>query len=240
MNKNEYIVGIIGGMGSYATADFFLRLIQAFPAEKEWERPRILIDNYCTMPSRVRAILYNERREELVRDLADTTKRFLQVGVSRIILACNTSHVFLPEIINIVPESADRFINIIDVCGQTICEKGMRSVSLMASEGTIETKIYQDTFGKYGIQVNVPVPEQFQRLRMLIEAVKQNKVTESVCRDFIQFQNSFADEGVILGCTELPILAAACVRLRICSEKVLLDPLQTAIEQIVTEYEACV
>lgn len=57
----DYVIGIIGGMGSYATIDFFRRLVDAFPAEKEWERPRIIVDNYCTMPSRVRAILYNER-----------------------------------------------------------------------------------------------------------------------------------------------------------------------------------
>ena len=42
----DYVIGIIGGMGSYATIDFFRRLVDAFPAEKEWERPRIIVDNY--------------------------------------------------------------------------------------------------------------------------------------------------------------------------------------------------
>ena len=61
----DYVVGIVGGMGSYATVDFFKRLVDAFPVEKEWDRPRIIIDNKCTMPSRVRALLYGEKREEL-------------------------------------------------------------------------------------------------------------------------------------------------------------------------------
>ena len=30
----DYVIGIIGGMGSYATIDFFRRLVDAFPAEK--------------------------------------------------------------------------------------------------------------------------------------------------------------------------------------------------------------
>ena len=59
-------IGILGGMGSYATVEIFRRMVEAFPAEKEWDRPRILIDNNCIMPSRVRAILYNEKREELL------------------------------------------------------------------------------------------------------------------------------------------------------------------------------
>lgn len=73
--SDEVAVGIVGGMGSYATVGFFKRLVDAFPARHEWERPRILIDNRCTMPSRVRAILYGERRDELVRQLAESVKK---------------------------------------------------------------------------------------------------------------------------------------------------------------------
>lgn len=43
-------IGIVGGMGSYATLDFFRRILDASPAEKEWDRPRAVIDNHCTMP----------------------------------------------------------------------------------------------------------------------------------------------------------------------------------------------
>lgn len=77
---NDYTLGIIGGMGSFATVDFFRRIVEAFPAEKEWERPHIIVDNFCTMPSRVRAILYNERREELVNDLSESTINMLRGG----------------------------------------------------------------------------------------------------------------------------------------------------------------
>ena len=45
--KNNYsdndVIGVVGGMGSYATLNFFGRLLDAFPATKEWERPRIII-----------------------------------------------------------------------------------------------------------------------------------------------------------------------------------------------------
>lgn len=78
--SDEVAVGIVGGMGSYATVGFFKRLVDAFPARYEWERPRILIDNRCTMPSRVRAILYGERRDELVRQLAESVKNLVGGG----------------------------------------------------------------------------------------------------------------------------------------------------------------
>ena len=84
-------IGILGGMGSYATADFFKRLIDAFPAEKEWDRPRILIDNNCVMPSRVRAILYNEKVDELILQMSQSVIRLwarLISFVDIIIIVC--------------------------------------------------------------------------------------------------------------------------------------------------------
>jgi choline kinase len=78
--SDEVVVGIVGGMGSYATVGFFKRLVDAFPAHYEWERPRVLIDNRCTMPSRVRAALYGERRDELVRQLAESVRNLVSGG----------------------------------------------------------------------------------------------------------------------------------------------------------------
>ena len=85
------VVGILGGMGTYATVDFFKRLADSFPAEKEWERPRMIIDNHCTMPSRVRALLYREKRKELVDDLVGSGERKMIFRVGPIdMLEANT------------------------------------------------------------------------------------------------------------------------------------------------------
>ena len=47
------------------------------------------------MPSRVRAILYNDNRDELVRELLDSVQHLVETGATHVFLACNTSHVFL-------------------------------------------------------------------------------------------------------------------------------------------------
>ena len=71
--------------------------MRAFPAEKEWERPRIFIDNYSTIPSRVRAVLYNERREEVIDCMTSSLKNLLSLGATKIVVACNTAHILLSE-----------------------------------------------------------------------------------------------------------------------------------------------
>lgn len=83
------------------------------------DRPRIIIDNNCTMPSRVRAILYNEKREELISRMSASMQNLISAGASRIILGCNTSHVFLNDIYKLHPEIKNYVINIIDEC---VCE----------------------------------------------------------------------------------------------------------------------
>lgn len=109
-------IGVLGRMGIYATIRLFKQYAEIFPAEKEWDRPRIVIDNRCTMPSRVRAFLYNENVDQLVAEMADSMQYLTDAGCNRIILACNTSHLFLPKIYSRVPQLEDKVFNIIDNC----------------------------------------------------------------------------------------------------------------------------
>ena len=76
----DLVIGVLGGMGTYATINLFKQYAEVFPAEKEWERPRIIIDNRCTMPSRVRAFLYHENVEKLVDEMADSIDGLLKNG----------------------------------------------------------------------------------------------------------------------------------------------------------------
>lgn len=175
--KYKETIGIIGGMGSYATLDFFRRLLDAFPAEKEWDRPRILIDNRCTMPSRVRAILYQEERQILVSELAEAAKGLIQCGADYLIFACNTSHVFLEDVFRLVPEARRRTIHLIDTLAQQMQAQNVCHAHLFATEGTIESRIYQSVFEKYGLELSVPSPSQYTQIREYIEAVKQRKAT---------------------------------------------------------------
>ena len=103
MEQNKYTIGVLGGMGTYATVHLFKQYADVFDAKKEWDRPRIIIDNRCTMPSRVRAFLYNENVEKLVGEMTESIGCLLGMGANRIILACNTSHLFLPLIYEKLP-----------------------------------------------------------------------------------------------------------------------------------------
>ena len=200
------VIGVLGGMGSFATLHFFEALLKAFPAQKEWDRPRILIDNRCTMPSRVRAVLEGYQYDRLVTELTDSVSSLLRAGATKIILACNTSHCFLPDIYRNVPEAEGKIVSIIDACCERIAAAGEKEVSLIASEGTIQSGVFAKGLAPYGIQVRSPENEQYLMQRELIEAVKQDKITDETIQKFIALVKSFSGDALILGCTEFPVL----------------------------------
>lgn len=223
------VIGVLGGMGSFATLHFFEALLKAFPAQKEWDRPRILIDNRCTMPSRVRAVLEGYQYDRLVTELTDSVSSLLKAGATKIILACNTSHCFLPDIYQNIPEAEGKIVSIIDACCEQVAAAGEKEVSLIASEGTIQSGVFAKGLSPYGIAVRSPENEQYLMQRKLIEAVKQNCVTEDTVEQFIALVKSFSGDALILGCTEFPVLFSRVPAGTFAGIRVY-DPLLCAIE----------
>lgn len=223
------VIGVLGGMGSYATLHFFQELLDAFPAEKEWDRPRIIIDNRCTMPSRVLAVLKGIQYDQLVAELCNSVASLLHAGATKIILACNTSHYFLPDIYRNVPEAEGKIISIIDACCMEIAAASERHVSLIASEGTIQSRVFHQALQPYGIEVSVPVAEQYLKQRELIEAVKQNRITGETLDAFVQMIRSFSGDALILGCTEFPVLFSKLPEGALNGIRIY-DPLRSAIK----------
>lgn len=204
--ENE-VIGIVGGFGSYATLNFFQQILDSFPAEKEWDRPRILIDNYCTLPSRVRGILYNENVDEIIEGISGSVSNLINAGATKIIISCNTAHYFLDDVYERVPESKGIIIHIIEELAIYLKKKNISQISLIATEGTMKSELYQKIFKEYGISIFPPCEDDFSKMSDLIEVVKQNKPIDSeVKKEFIDLIKKQKGNAVILGCTEFPVI----------------------------------
>ena len=87
------------------------------------------------------------------------------------------------------------------------------------------------------MQINSPDRSQYEELRYFIEAVKQNIIDAETLRKFHDFVMSFETDGVILGCTEIPILYSECLRNNFTFNKKIYVPLQSAINILVSLYQ---
>ena len=233
--KEKLVIGVLGGMGTYATIHLFEEYAKVFSAEKEWERPRIIIDNRSTMPSRVRAFLFDEKKDQLIEEMEESISNLIKSGSTKIILACNTSHLFLPQIMeknkNI---TKDKIENIIDNCIKKIINDNVKEIYLLASEGTIQSKVYQNKLEKAGIICKTPLEEEYTLLRECIEAVKQNKYSKKIEKIFEHLINKYP--YCILGCTELPILYKN-YKYKVNKDIYIYDPLLITLKLLKEEYD---
>ncbi|WP_027216547.1 aspartate/glutamate racemase family protein [Butyrivibrio fibrisolvens] len=233
----NYTIGIVG-LASYATVDLMRRIVNAFPAEKEWDRPRIIVDNNCLIPSRVRAILYEENTDLVIKGMSRQISYLIEGKADRIIVDCNTAHYFLPEVCQQVKGAKEKVINIIQSLSDYIYEKyGEVDVGMLASEGVIETKIYDNTMKNHNIIVHSLDKQRYADIRRMIEAVKQSKIDKQILEEFKEMIMSFPYDYIILGCTELPVLYDEVINSGFVFNKVILDPLDVAITFLKREYQ---
>lgn len=208
--KNNFVdtftIGILGGMGTYATIDLYTRLVNSFTASKEWDRPRIIIDNRCTLPSRIKAILYEERKEELIESLCESISIFINNNVDYIIIDSYITYAFINDICEKIPLSRDKILNLMEICVNQIEEE---KVKIYVSEKEISSNIYNIYFDKEKIQISFPNENETRLIKTWTEAVKTNNISKKILDSFIEYVNK-EKVPIILGCTELPILYNQC------------------------------
>jgi len=196
-------IGIMGGMGPMATVDLMKKIILATPASKDQEHIPMLVDNNSQIPDRTKAIM--GQGASPAPEMVKTAKRLMMAGADFIIIACNTAHYFLPEIL---PQISIPVLSIIDVTTNSALEKGVKSVGLLATTGTVSTGLYQKKLEASGIQcITPPADKQHLIDDMIYQGVKANNEnydTHAVEELLAEMQSAGA-EAFILGCTEVPV-----------------------------------
>lgn len=202
MEKNKKTIGIIGGMGPQATVELFHRIIQLTNAGKDADHIRILIDNNPKVPDRTKAILSGGKSpvEELQRMALGLQKN----GADILAIPCNTSHYFLEDVQKAVTIP---IVNMIEATASEMEKERIDKAILLATDGTVKSKIYNKYLEKHGIEVILP-DEHFQALVMeliygCVKANKYNFHIEEFTEELIKL--GALNFPVIMGCTEIPI-----------------------------------
>ena len=195
-------IGIIGGMGPLATVHLFERIVLRTKAEKDQDHIRVLIDSNTNIQDRTKAIL--GIGESPVKELVNSAKILENSGADFLIMPCNTAHYFIDEIkknINIP------FINMPEETVKYTYEKYGKDalVGIMATDGTIKTKIYENYYAGLGIKTLVPIKTQGKIMEFIYDVIKKGNYDAGTDL-FFECVNELKDLGAtafLLGCTEL-------------------------------------
>ncbi|MBR6371851.1 MAG: amino acid racemase [Victivallales bacterium] len=202
-------IGILGGVGPFATVDLFQKLVKATPARSDQEHPHTIIDNDCQIPDRTAALL--GKGPSPVPEMLSAARRLEAAGADFIIMPCNTAHAFLPEV---EPYVQIPFINMIQSVVAYIQEKhpAVKKVGLLATTGTVKSGVYAKELEAAGLEIVVPdeavqadVMDAIYSPEYGIKAGGHDKAREKMLAAGKTLVAKGA-QAVILGCTEIPLV----------------------------------
>ena len=197
-------LGIIGGLGPAATVYFMELIIQMTDAQRDQDHLEMITYNCPGIPDRTSYIL-GESRENPVRDMIRIGKELAVQGAACISIPCITAHYFHKELSENIPVP---IIHAIQETGIELEWNHIKSVGLMATDGTIRSRIFQKELEDGGIEVHIPEKEYQEMVMQLIyKDVKAGRPVDIDC--FREVSSHLRRQGaqvVILGCTELSLI----------------------------------
>ena len=202
----EKILGVLGGVGPLATIYFADLVVKMTDAATDQEHIAMVILNHASIPDRTEYIL-DKSKPNPVPVMAKDAKLLEDDGCDYIVIPCNTAHFFYEEIqknvnipiINILEETVKR-------CQE--CVPNLKKIGVLATEGTVKSRAYQDIITKHGLECVVPSDDDQRSLMNII----YNQVKAGKEVDIFEFHRIIGElkkqgcDAIILGCTELSII----------------------------------
>lgn len=197
------IIGIIGGMGPLATADLFEKIICRTKAACDQDHLRVLIDSNTNIPDRTEALLHGGA--DPTPQLIESARLLERAGAQVLVMPCNTAHNFYDGVAAAVNVPV---LHMIRITAQVLRDRGVRTAGLLATDGTIQTRAYQQIFDGSGVTLLTPEGEDQRAIMDLVyQGVKAGDLTFDArrARQTMEALLARGAETLILGCTELPL-----------------------------------
>lgn len=204
----QYRLGVLGGMGPQATNTFYQFIIDRTDAQSDQEHVNALILSDSDMPDRTAAILGDDKARNVVfQRLVSDAKLLEEAGCTCIAVPCNTSHFFLDRV---QQEIGIPFIHMIRETAKVLVAQGHKRPGILATDGTIQTGLYQREFAAFGIEAVVPTAQTQELVMSLIyDDVKAGRDGDP--QKFAAIHRELLAQGCdcgVLACTELSVFAS--------------------------------
>ena len=200
-------IGLIGGVSWESTLEYYRIINQEINKR---------LGGYHSAKCLIYSVDFAEIEElqrlgkwEVIRDIITDAALNLKKGGADFVLICtNTLH----KIADDIEKSAGiPLIHIVDAAGREIVKRDIRKVGLLGTRFTMEEGFYKDfLLDKFGIHVIIPGESDREIVHNIIfEELCFGVVKESSREHYVRIINQMADEGsegIILGCTEIPLL----------------------------------
>jgi len=199
-------IGLIGGTGWVSTLEYY-RLIN----EETNKRLGGLNAARCILYSfnyaDINECNLRDDHEGVYRLVLDAAVKLKKVSADCLMLCANTLHQYVERLND---EVKLPIIHIADATAKEIKSKGLSAIGLLGTKSTMEMDFYTKRLGEAGITSLVPEkPERiFIHSTIMGELLKEiiNPGSKKRFLDIIDDLERRGAQGIVLGCTEIPLL----------------------------------
>ena len=197
------ILGLIGGTSWHSTIAYY-RLINEGVGQVigEQENPELLIHSINI------ALMRAQDREKIRAKYLDVARRLERNGAEALVICANTPHMIYDYV---QPQIGVPILHIADATGREAARLGLKKLGLLGNRPTMTGEFIPGPLReKYGIQTIIPKEKCLSQAHDFVsKELTQGKFTEEARQFFfnqIGLLQARGADGIILGCTELPLL----------------------------------
>ena len=199
------LLGVLGGMGPLAAADFLAKLVAETPATRDQDHIPYVAWGVPQVPERPAAILHGGASPlpQMLRGIS----ALKQAGATIVAIPCNTAHYWHDDLVR---EGGLPILHIADAVCDMLAERGITAgkVGLLGTDGTIKAGFFQQRFAARGLDcVLSSRADQDQLVLPTIAAVKANDLPRAhkLAVDAVARLLDSGAQVVVLACTETPL-----------------------------------
>lgn len=198
-------IGILGGMGPLATVDLMTKIIVSTPAQRDQDHVPVVAWNVPQVPDRQRALAGDGPSP--LPAMLEGIARLNDAGATCIAIACNTAHHWYDAL---QAQSAAPILHIARVTLDALRRDGGQAggpVGLIATQGTLDARLYQDLLEPAGI--NCMTPDQDQMRSLFVPgcyAIKRGELDKGghLLDALAEALVAAGATRLVLACTEVP------------------------------------
>ncbi|WP_026884736.1 aspartate/glutamate racemase family protein [Clostridium akagii] len=201
------IIGMIGGMSWESSLEYY-RIINQTAQLKlgGFHSAKCLM--YSVDFEEIEILQHEEKWDKLTDIMVDAAQKLKRGGADFIIICTNTMHKMASDIED---RAEIKVLHIAEVTGQQVVKKGMKKVGLLGTKFTMEQDFYKKILEEK-FNIDVIIPEENERKivhEIIYNELCKGIISETSKKKYINIINNLVlngAEGVVLGCTEIPIL----------------------------------
>ena len=199
-------IGLIGGIGWASTLEYYRLLNEMLVARiGPAHSARIMLVSIDQADFVAHAAQADSHAIE--QFLVKEGQRLQGMGADFFLLCANGAHRFAPAV---VPRIGLPFISIVEETAKRVQQSGVRKVGLLGVKQTMAGRFYHDALERFGIATVTPDAADQEVVHDIIyKELVQNIVTDASRNIFLGIIEKLrlqGVQGVILGCTEIPLL----------------------------------